>query len=54
MLSLNPEIPIILTTGYSERISSEKAKSLGIRSFIMKPLRIKTLADEIRRALDES
>lgn len=38
MLQIRPEIPIILCTGYSSLIPEEKAKSIGIKVFIMKPL----------------
>ncbi len=33
-----PDMPIILCTGFSEIITEEKAKSLGIREFVMKPI----------------
>ena len=54
MLSARPEIPIILCTGYSGRISKERAETTGIRSFLMKPVQMRVLADTIRRVLDES
>jgi len=52
LLNLRPDTPIILCTGFSERITEEKAKSLGIREFIMKPLVMKDLAKVMRRVLD--
>jgi CheY-like chemotaxis protein len=52
LMHIRPNIPIILCTGFSETISSEKAKRLGIRQFIMKPLLKHQLAVAIRRALD--
>ena len=52
ILRIRPGIPIILCTGFSEYISEEKAKALGIREFVMKPLIMKDLAKAIRRALD--
>ena len=51
MMVIRPEIPIILTTGYSELISPEKARSIGIRDFLMKPLTIDALSSSIRRIL---
>jgi DNA-binding NtrC family response regulator len=52
ILSLRPEMPIILCTGFSEYISEERAQALGIREFVMKPLVMRDLATVIRRALD--
>jgi len=51
MMVIRPEIPIILTTGYSELISPEKARSIGIRDFLMKPLTIDALSSSIRKIL---
>ena len=51
VLTIRPDIPIILTTGYSELISPEKARSIGIRDFLMKPLTIDVLSSSIRKNL---
>ncbi len=53
MLQIRPDIPIILCTGYSTIISEEKAKSMGIREFAMKPLSKKDIAHLIRKVLDD-
>jgi len=52
-LEIRHDIPIILCTGYSEYISEEQSKSMGIREFIMKPYGTKDMAKTIRRVLDE-
>jgi len=52
MLKIRSDIPVILCTGYSDMISEEQAKSLGIRQFVMKPIYKKDLARVIRKALD--
>jgi len=49
---IRPDIPIIICTGFSEHLSSEKARVLGIDGFIMKPVVMKNLAEIIRKALD--
>lgn len=49
---IQPEIPIIMCTGYSEKISSEKAKMLGIRAFLRKPLSYNDLTNNVRKAID--
>ncbi|MCJ7494829.1 MAG: ATP-binding protein [Deltaproteobacteria bacterium] len=52
LMGIRPGIPVILCTGFSERITEEKAKLLGIREFVLKPLVMKDLAKSMRRALD--
>ena len=52
LLDIRPDLPVVLCTGYSEHISEKKAKELGIREFIMKPLEMRGLAGIIRRVLD--
>ncbi len=51
MLRLRPELPIILCTGYSESISPEKVRAMGIREFILKPIATRPMAEAIRRVL---
>jgi len=53
MLSIRPDVPIILCTGYSEAIDETSAKDLGIKAFIMKPLTSNNLAATIREILDK-
>ncbi|MBF0496539.1 MAG: response regulator, partial [Deltaproteobacteria bacterium] len=52
VLMIRPDMPIILCTGFSEMISEEKAKALGILEFVMKPLNRSDTAQVIRRVLD--
>ncbi len=52
MLQIRPDIPIILCTGYSTIISEEKAKSVGIKEFAMKPIAKRDIAALIRKVLD--
>ena len=49
---IRPDIPVILCTGYSETISQEKAESMGIDGFVMKPLSRNELGETVRRVLD--
>jgi PAS domain S-box-containing protein len=51
ILRLRPETPIILTTGYSQSIDEKKAKSFGIRGFILKPISLAELSEIVGRAL---
>lgn len=52
ILSIRPDIPIILCTGYSEILNLEKAQALGIRELLMKPLVVSQVAETIRQVLD--
>lgn len=52
LLAVQPDIPIVLTTGYNENIDEKKAKQLGIADFVNKPVVAKELARIIRRILD--
>ncbi len=53
ILANRPDLPIILCTGYSERITEAAAEALGIRGFVMKPVVIRELAFLLRDILDE-
>ncbi len=52
LIAIRNDIQIILCSGYSEHISEEKVKNIGIKEFVMKPLEIKDLAKIIRKVLD--
>jgi len=54
MLELRPDLPIILCTGYSEKVTPESIRELGIRALLEKPLAMRDLATAIRSVLDES
>ena len=53
LMKIRPDIPVILCTGFSERITAEKARGMGIKELAMKPLVMKDLATTIRKVLDE-
>jgi CheY-like chemotaxis protein len=54
ILSIRPDIPIILCSGYSDKIDAEKAAALGVRKYIEKPLNMSDFMVSIRKALDET
>jgi len=54
LMEIRPDIPIILCTGFSVLIDEAKAKALGIRAFVMKPIMKRKMARIIRRVLDGS
>ncbi len=53
-LQIRPDIPVIICTGHSELLDEKKAKEIGSRAFLMKPLDRNLLAVTVRRVLDES
>ena len=53
MLDVRPDIPVILCTGHSEKITEEDVLALGIRGFLLKPIQRRNLAEKIREVLDE-
>jgi PAS domain S-box-containing protein len=52
LLAIRPDLPIILCTGFSEQINAEKAKALGVRGFIQKPILLNEISSLIREVLD--
>jgi signal transduction histidine kinase len=54
LLSIKPDIPVILCTGFNEDITEEKALSMGIQKFVMKPVIKNDLATTIRTVLDHN
>ena len=49
--SIRPDIPVILCTGYSEMVTEEKFKAMGITENIMKPVNSTEIAGTVRRLL---
>jgi PAS domain S-box-containing protein len=52
ILAIRPGIPIILCSGYSDLINEERAKAIGIREYVMKPVNKKEFAATIRKVLN--
>lgn len=46
------DLPIILTTGYSDKLNPEEVKELGINELVMKPVVVRELGKLIRKTLD--
>ena len=53
IMSIRPDIPIILCTGFSEQIDENSAIKMGISAFVMKPIVMQVIANTIRKVLDE-
>ena len=54
LMKIRPDIPVILCTGYSKRISEESASEMGIKAFLYKPIVKAYLAKTVRKVLDEA
>ena len=52
MMAIRPDLPVLLCTGYSHKISREEALRLGIRRYIEKPAVLKDLVLAVRKNLD--
>jgi len=52
LLSIRPDLPIILCTGFSEQIDQRRAEEMGIRAFVMKPIVMRQIAGTIREVLE--
>jgi PAS domain S-box-containing protein len=53
LIAIRPDIPVILCTGYSDMITEQKAKEIGISEFIMKPIVARDLTNVVRQVLDQ-
>jgi signal transduction histidine kinase len=51
LLAIRPDLPVVLCTGFSARLSPDEAKQLGIREFVMKPIERRDLALSIEKAM---
>lgn len=52
ILKIRPDMPIILCTGHSDRISEDSAQDFGLAKYLHKPMDLQSLAVSVREALD--
>jgi len=52
IVKIRPDVPIILCTGYNDKVTSEDADRTGIKGFIMKPFMLREIALKVRNVLD--
>ena len=53
ILNIRPDIPIILCTGFSEKIDEKKAAGIGAADYIEKPVNQHEFAFKVRKVLDK-
>jgi len=54
LVAIRPDIPLVLTTGYSSGITEEAITELGFRELLPKPYDLRILGETIHRALNET
>ncbi len=54
LLALRPGLPIIMCTGYSEKMSDQQARELGLRHLALKPLNLDDLGRLVGQALNQA
>jgi len=52
LISIRPDIPVILCTGFSDLVTEEEARLIGIKRFIMKPVILRELSEVVRNVLE--
>jgi len=50
--AIRPDLPVILTTGFSDSIDEQTARELGFRKYFLKPVKNEVLAQAINQVLD--
>ena len=54
IMKIRSDIPIILCTGFSEKVDEAKAKVIGVADYIEKPLDKRNFAFKVRKVLDQA
>ena len=52
MRALNPNVRVLLSTGYSQNGKAQEIMDSGVKGFIQKPYKIDTLLLKVRSVLD--
>jgi len=52
LVAINPRIPIIICSGFSERLEREQVKAIGVQELLMKPITIAEMSHKVRTVLD--
>lgn len=54
LISIRPDISVILCSGFPENVCPDELESIGIKEFILKPISKQEIAEIIRKVLDKS
>ncbi len=50
---LNPDVPVLLSSGFGQEEATRRFEGLGLTGFIQKPYRLAALLTEVRRCLGQ-
>jgi CheY-like chemotaxis protein len=53
-LSLRPNVPFILVTGFSETVTPGKVQDLGIEEVVTKPFNLKQIGEIVKKVLKKN
>ena len=53
VMRLRPQISVILCSGFSDLITPDKAREMGIKTMLIKPVSLANLAETVRQVLDD-
>lgn len=48
---IRPEVPVVLTTAFHQKLEGKSPLDLGFNSLLLKPYSIQALSDAIRKAM---
>ncbi|MBU0991558.1 MAG: PAS domain S-box protein [Proteobacteria bacterium] len=54
LMAIRPDIPIIVSTGFSKRLTPEQAGEMGIKAYLFKPLSMADLSNALKKALHKN
>jgi PAS domain S-box-containing protein len=54
LISIKPDLPVIICTGFSDENDEKRARDLGVKGFLKKPVATSDLATMVRKVLDEA
>lgn len=52
LIAIRPDIPIMICTGFNEKIDPDTAERMGIKALLMKPITISEMSRKVRGVLD--
>lgn len=53
ILETRADIPVLLATGFNQRISLEQARRIGVRDLLLKPVTLRNMAEAVRLAVEK-
>ena len=54
LISIDPGIPMVICTGFSDENDENRAREIGVKGFLKKPVGRGDLADMVRKVLDDT